>query len=159
MKIITSPGLPIEGNFDYLRGEYSLNFTPRSVLYTGSGITFGAGRLEIEADSETMQLLYPNGYFPYQGWTPRALDLPSIQDSSLYINSDGDLQGAFYSANDISVGTGEFVVYQDAAKGIFRIAQDGVPSSATVNRFCEGAALGLKNGNIIDLWLWGISVG
>ncbi|PPI13190.1 hypothetical protein C5C51_10650, partial [Rathayibacter toxicus] len=142
---------PISGEIVYVAEDYAFNYRNRPAgLDAGTMIVFDT--LVVEIDEETRRFQYPDGYAPRGGWIPRKLAMPELVDRAVHIEWT-EPTGVAYGALCMGITNKEFEMQYDKDANILRFAQPGVPESKVAAQFCNGAAIGIDDGKVVDLWI------
>ncbi|KKM44257.1 hypothetical protein [Rathayibacter toxicus] len=142
---------PISGEIVYVAKDYAFDYRNRPAdVYPGAMTVFDT--LVVELGEETGRLQYLDGFAPREDWIPRKLAMPELVDRAVHVAWTAP-SGDAYRARCMGVTEDEFEMQYDKDANILRFAQPGVPESKVAAQFCNGAAIGIDDGKVVDLWI------
>jgi hypothetical protein len=160
VKFESRSGVVLKGVLTYDRSEFGFSFDPQSGDFlrarVGSqGVTSASvGTLQLEVDVESREVLFVWGYFPQARSGTAQLNPPSFQPGRVLAIPNNPLQPGV--AFDVSEETWESILDPDSG---WVVIQSGKEGDAEFTEIADGIFLGIRDGNLVSVWLKPVFVG
>lgn len=142
--IINETGKFHSGTLIYYKDENSFDFVPSR----NADISLLVGYIHIGVDSETMIVQQIWGFYPYEGWIKKPLDIPGFIEGELMV--EGDIQPGMTYRLD---GSEKWTVKFDSQTGWVCIGESETTKSDTVIKFADNTIAVINDSKLKSLWL------
>jgi hypothetical protein len=147
INFVVDPSLQIdEGSLVYRAQDYAFGVEP---LPRGADSSLSVNTIDLWVDRSNNQLVYVDGYCPYQGWKRASLEPPSSRRAALRISGVEFRRGVAEPLNSPDTYWG---VQVDTETGWVCLG-NARASAMTAIEFARGCIAVLDDGNLVALWL------